>query len=55
MPGVLKVICPTAKVEICPSGCFVAATAAEGRERLNSHCWAGVCFGMHPELKSDVA
>jgi hypothetical protein len=25
MAGVLKVICPTAKVEICPSGCFVAA------------------------------
>jgi hypothetical protein len=24
MPGVLKVICPTAKAEICPSGCFVA-------------------------------
>jgi hypothetical protein len=28
MLGVLKVICPTTKAEICPSGCFVAATAA---------------------------
>ena len=25
MSGVLKVICPTTKAEICPSGCFVAA------------------------------
>jgi hypothetical protein len=28
MPGVLKVICPTAKAKICPSGYFVAGTAA---------------------------
>jgi hypothetical protein len=28
MAGVLKVICPTTKLEICPSGHFVAATAA---------------------------
>jgi hypothetical protein len=27
MAGVLKVICPTAKAKICPSGCFAAATA----------------------------
>jgi hypothetical protein len=55
MPGVLEVICPTTKAVICPSGCFVAAGAAEGLERLNPHCWAVVCFAMHPELKSDVA
>jgi hypothetical protein len=28
MAGVLKVICPTAKAKICPSGYFAAATAA---------------------------
>jgi hypothetical protein len=28
MAGVLKVICPTAKGEICPSGYFVAPMAA---------------------------
>jgi hypothetical protein len=55
MSGVLKVICATTKVKISPSGYFVAGAAAEGRERLNSHCWAGVCFAMHPGLKSDVA
>jgi hypothetical protein len=27
MSGVLKVICPTTKAKICPSGYFVAATA----------------------------
>jgi hypothetical protein len=55
MPGVLKVICPTTKAEICPSGCFVAAASAEGYERLNPHCWAAVCFAMHPGLESNVA
>jgi hypothetical protein len=54
MPGVLKVICPTTKAKICPSGYFVAATAGEGLEHMNSG-WAAVCFAMHPELKSDVA
>jgi hypothetical protein len=29
MTGVLKVICPTAKAKICPSGYFAAATAQQ--------------------------
>jgi hypothetical protein len=28
MAGVLKVICPTTKVKICPSGYFAAAMVA---------------------------
>src|SRR6202140_4569843 len=55
MPGFLKVICPTTKATICPSGCFVAARPPSRRERMNSECWAGVRFAMHPGLKSDVA
>ncbi len=34
MAGVLNVICPTAKAEICPTGCFVAAAIEMGNARI---------------------
>jgi hypothetical protein len=40
MARVLEVICPTAKAKFCPSGCFVAAAAAE-RVRARSACRMG--------------
>jgi hypothetical protein len=55
MPGVLEVICPTAKAEFCPSGYFVAGREAEGHERLKRHFWTGVRFAMRPGLESNAA